>query len=127
MDYKYQSPAERGYIQFRLTKAQHNAIFKYRQYDIRRKTEYFYNGSQLIAQHFTSLWWVALVLIPAFIIGTFMNGLPATWRDLKRVLRQKHYGAFMEDRAFCPTDKYPPEFKPIIDIWLKEKARRAND
>ena len=119
-EYKYQSPLERGYTQLRLTNAQHNAIFKYRKYDLRRKTEYFYNGHHFIAHHFTRLWWVALICVPAFIIGTFVDGLPSTWRDMKRAFRPKHYGSFTGDSASFTPEKYWTEYQPVIDSWLRQ-------
>jgi len=120
--YKYQSPLDKGYIRVKLTRKEHNELFHYRRRDIRIYSEIYYNGNYYIAEHFTRLWWVALMAIPGLILGTLVDGAPSTWRDLKRAFRQRHYGSFRADQGPLSLDNYSPEFQPIIDAWLKEKA-----
>lgn len=120
MAYKYQSPLERGYISIKLTKAEHNAIFKYRKRDFRGYSKYYYNGHNYIAEHFTHRWWVALMAIPGLIIGTLTDGAPSAWTDLKRAFYERRYGSFMADRGNFTPEKFPPMFKPFVEQWLKK-------
>lgn len=121
MAYVYQSPTELGYMRVRLTHKQNKAIFKNRKYSFLRKTEHFYNGHYYIAQHFIPVWWVVVVCLPVFVIGTFIHGLPETYRELKRAFRQKRYGRFVSDEGIVKIDDHPPEFKPIVEAWLREQ------
>ena len=43
MNYTYKSPIDSGYTQFKLTKKQHNALFKYRQIKWQDGYEYYYS------------------------------------------------------------------------------------
>lgn len=126
MTYKYQSPVERGFIRVKLTRAQHNHLFHFKRRDIRMYSEIYYNGSWYRAEHFTRCWWVAIMAVPALIVGTLIDGAPSSWRDLKHAFRQRHYGSFQADEGPVNLDNYPPEFQPIIDAWIKHKADNDN-
>lgn len=123
MTYKYESPTERGYTQIKLTKAEHNVVFKYRKKTIFRSSEYFYKDGHFIAHHFAPLWWVCLLAIPALIIMTFYSGVFEAWEDVKRALRPKHYGSFTGDSAHFKIMSNKPQDKPIIDAYLHQTGQ----
>lgn len=121
MPYQYKSPTERGYIQIKLTRAQHTALFKGKKRDLRTYTDVFYNGNYFLAEHFTRRWWVVLMCIPALIFGTILDGAPSTWSDLKSAFNQKRYGSFRADQGPLDVNNYSPEFQPVIEQWLKSQ------
>lgn len=122
MAYVYESPLDRGYIQVRLARAEHNAIYPYSQRSFRKTAEYYYNGNHLEVFHLIPLWWSVLMLIPVLVIGTLVMGAPSAWKTAKRAVRQKHYGAFTGDDAYFTPDNYPDEYQPFIDAWMKRES-----
>lgn len=122
MGYKYIPPESKGYTRLKISRSEHNAIWRYRKLRFFNQVEYYYNGNHLQVYHFIARWWVVLIALPVIIIGTFSDGLPKTCRDLKRSLMQKKYGSFTGDDAYFTEDDYPIAFSPVIKAWLLKKG-----
>ncbi len=107
-DYKYEDPLTQGYKQFKLTKKQHNKLFKYRQIKWRDRYEYYYNDKYILLYRFTN--WKAIILITLlFPVILLLEGLldyKETIKDYKGMYNQKKYGAFSSDSVPSGTDTY---------------------
>ncbi|MGR7970494.1 hypothetical protein ACU6HO_27550, partial [Escherichia coli] len=58
--YKHQSLLDKGYIRIKLSRSQHKAIFRVRKIRIWDTYAYYYNGEEVIVEHFLARWFVAL-------------------------------------------------------------------
>jgi hypothetical protein len=116
-NYTYKDPLKIGYKQFKLTKKQHNKLFKYRQIKWQDKYEYYYNDKEVILHKFYN--WKVIVLQIVFLpIIILLNGLiniKETWKDTIKLFKQKETGYFIGDSAYSGTYLY----NKIIDIIHK--------
>lgn len=74
--YKHQSLLDKGYICIKLSRSQHKAIFRVRKIRIWDTYAYYYNGEEVIVEHFLARWFVALIFVPFLLIGTLADGFP---------------------------------------------------
>jgi len=115
--YIYKNPLEQGYKQFKLTRKQHNELFKYRQLKWTDKYEYYYNDKNILIFKFASILLTILTTI-LFPISLLFYGLKDTKeiiQDHKKIYNQKKYGLFVSDSICSNSDIY----KKIIDIINK--------
>lgn len=112
-EYVYVNPVEIGYKKFKLTRKNHNLLFKHRQMKWYNKYEYYYNENNIIIHKFATIPYIILctLLLP---VAIFISGYSDVMYDLKRLYNQKKSGSFTSDNVW----KYPdnPEFyNKIID------------
>lgn len=119
--YVYESPLQRGYVRVKVTWAQHKEIFKVRK--IRRWDRgcYYYNGQDVIVEHLTARWFLALMIIPHIIIAPLIMGIPKAIKELKRGVCQRKSGSFGSDGWRITPSEHDPDEQPIIDSWLRQK------
>ena len=123
MTYKYKSPLDEGYIRVKVTMAQHKRIFHVRKIRLWASPRYYYNGEYVIVEHLTARWFIALMLLPFLVIGPLMQGIPETWKELKRGIFPHKYGSFSSDRWRLIPEKHSLVEQPIIDGWMKFKMK----
>jgi hypothetical protein len=96
--WEYKSPLNKGYKKFKLTKKQHNRIFKYRQKRWHNKFEYYYQDNGWILVHeFDNFISIVFETFLSLTIGIFMLGIPQVCKNLKRSWNQKKYGRFSSE------------------------------
>ena len=112
--YVYRNPLDNGYKKFKLSKKQHNQIFKYRQIKWIDKYEYYYNDRQIILHKFYNPLSVAIntLLFPISILANGYLHFKDCWKDLKSLYHQKQCGSFISDSISNGTDTY----NKIMDI-----------
>jgi len=115
--YVYENPLSNGYKQFKLSKKQHNKLFKYRQIKWYHKYEYFYSKDDVILHRFFNYKAVTLstLLFPVSILLTGIINIKECWQDLQKMYNQKKYGAFSADQIESDTDRYD-QIMEIIKI-----------
>lgn len=121
MGYQYIDPESKGYTKLKISRSEHNSIYLYRKLKFFTYAEYYYNGKHLQVYHFVARWWVILTALPFIIIGTFTDGFPSTFRELKRYFSPKKYGAFTGDDAHFTDNDFPIDYEPVIKAWLAHK------
>lgn len=117
--YIYENPLDQGYKQFKLTKKQHNTLFKYRQIKWYDKYEYYYNDNEIILHRFTNIYAIILgtILFPIAILLEGIVNIKDTCRDYKRMCNQKKYGSFSGDNIWRDSELY----KQITNIINNSK------
>jgi hypothetical protein len=107
-DYVYKDPLENGYKQFKLTKKQHNKLFKHRQMKWYDKYEYYYNDKEVVLHKFIS-WKGVIFETIMFPINLLINGL-GNFKEIvdtyKKLYNQKEHGYFSSDNAYRGSDTY---------------------
>lgn len=103
------------YKQFKLTKKQHNRLFKHRQIKWCDKYEYYYNDSCVILYKFINWKGILLmtVLFPFNVLYAGLGDFKETISDYKKMYNQKKYGSFSSDSVYSGTDKYKEIMKFI--------------
>lgn len=114
-NYKYKCPTEYGFTKFKLTKRQHNSLFKYRQIKWNDKYEYYYNNQSVILHNFTSNSAVVLstILFPVLVLFAGLSNFKKCIKELKELYNQKEYGAFVRDDIHFDSNKYNEIMKII--------------
>lgn len=116
-DYKYKSPVESGYTKFKLTKKQHNGIFKNRQIRWFDKYEYYYNDKAVILHKFSN-WKVVLlstVLFPILVLLGGILNIRDIWKELVGLYNQKEVGSFISEMTWRESKHY----QQMIEIIKK--------
>lgn len=121
MGYQHINPESKGYTKLKISRSEHNSIYLNRKLKFFTYAEYYYNGKHLQVYHFVARWWVILIALPFIIIGTFTDGFPNTFRELKRHFSPKKYGAFTGDDAYFTDNDFPIDYEPVIKAWLAHK------
>ena len=111
-DYKYVSPLEKGYKQFKLTKEQHNKLFKYRKRTWVVNYEYYYNDHVILLHGFTSkrAVFMSTIIFPAVVLLNGLANFKDIWKELRDLYKQKESGTYIIDRF--RGEKY----KQVMDI-----------
>lgn len=116
MIYNYKDPAESGFKKIKLTRRQHNYLFKYRPRKWYQRVEYYISPEKFRMEIYTGR--VAIFLIVAlFPVNFLMAGLSnigELLRDYKRLLNERGCGAFICDECWSNTDMYE-EISRIIN------------
>lgn len=112
--YKYLDPIEKGYTKFKLSKNQHNEIFKHRQIRWNDKYDYYYNDSKIIIHRFTNRKAVLFctLFFPIAIILEGVINFKEAWNDLKELYNQKKSGLFVIEHV----SKSEKKFNQIMSI-----------
>ena len=106
MKYEYQCPTTKGYKRIKVSKAQHNSVFKYGKRTLLKslvqKQEYYDNGNQIIVQHLPTLITkiLCVVLLPVNLLFYGVGNLDELIKDTKRIIQPKKYGSFSSDVIF---------------------------
>jgi hypothetical protein len=119
--YIYKNPLENGYKQFKLTRKQHNELFKFRKLKWTDKYEYYYNDKNILIHKFASISVIILVTV-LFPINLLLYGLKdinEIIEEYKKMYNQKKYGSFVSDSIWSNTDTY----KEIISIINNKKGK----
>ncbi len=90
--------------------------------DYLQQCPYYYNGEEVIVEHFLARWFVALIFVPFLLIGTLADGFPSTWQELKKCLFPHRYGSLSADSWRVIPGKHSVDEQPIVDYWLKRMA-----
>lgn len=103
MQYEYQCPTAKGYKRIKVSKAQHNSVFKYRKRTLLKslvhRQEYYDNGNQIIVQHLPTLITkiLCVVLLPVNLLFYGVGNLDELMKDTKRIIQPKKHGSFSSD------------------------------
>lgn len=113
--YTYENPLDKGYKQFKLTKQQHNKIFKYRQLKWFDKYEYYYNNHTIIIHRFCNLKGIIIntLLFPVYILTHGLLNFKELLREFKELYNQKKYGSFTSDCVYKRSKTYDEIMKII--------------
>lgn len=114
-DYIYQNPIDLGYKQFKLTKQQHNKLFKYRQLKWNNKYEYYYNENTIILHRFCNMQGIILntLLFPIYVLLHGFVNFKELLNEFKRMYNQKKYGSFISDHVSKGSNIYKEIMKII--------------
>jgi len=114
-NYIYTNPLDEGYKQFKLTKKQHNGLFKYRQITWRDKYEYYYNENKILIHKFANLPTIILatILFPFYLLFYGLGNFKELIKEMKSGYNQKKYGAFSVDSTTNGSDTYKAIMKII--------------
>lgn len=106
--YVYKNPLDEGYKKFKLTKKQHNQLFKHRQIMWFDKYEYYINEHGVLLHKFYN-WKVIILYTIFFPIVVLLNGI-ANFKEccteMKKLYNQKKYGYFISDYIHSGTETY---------------------
>lgn len=120
--YVYKNPLKNGYKQFKLSKKQHNEIFKHGKLRWIDRCEYYYNDNDILIHKFASLFAKILVTV-MFPINILMYGLKnfkEIITEYKEMYNEKKYGSFVSDSIPSNADTY----KKVIDIINGEESAK---
>ncbi|HEY8805270.1 MAG TPA: hypothetical protein VIM42_09250 [Clostridium sp.] len=114
-EYIYKDPRDRGLIKFKISKKQHNSIFKHRKITWRDKYEYYYDDKEIIMHRFVKmpLIFLAVLLFPVIVLMTGILNIKEAFTDVKKSLNQKKYGGFSSDQLWYNTEPYKAMMKII--------------
>lgn len=103
--YQYVDPLTKGFTKIKVSKENHNKIFKYKKRtilkDIKTKVEYYESDKEILIQFLPTVFTkVLLLLIAPFIILFYGIGNPDVYSDIKRIIFPKKYGSFTSDIIF---------------------------
>lgn len=113
--FKYQSPTERGFTQYKMSRKEHNRLFKNRKMPWYARAEYYVNQDKthILIHKYTNIWGIIAntLLFPAVVV---MAGL-SNWKSIKR----DYYELFNEREtgSFTPEDIYRD--KEFVDAMLQ--------
>lgn len=114
-NYQYTNPLDNGYKQFKLTKKQHNQLFKNRQIKWYDKYEYYYNNKLILLHKFYN--WQAVLLntimFPLTVLVEGLGDIKEIIKDIKSLFNQKKYGSFISNGIWSNTDLYDDVMKII--------------
>jgi len=118
-NYKYKNPLDDGYKQFKLTKKQHNKLFKYRQIKWCDRYEYYYNEQEIIMHRYVNLMAIIIetLLFPIYVLLHGFVNIKELNKEYKEIFNQKKYGAFVGDSISRESDTY----QKVIDVINKTK------
>lgn len=109
-DYKYvyKNPLDQGCQQFKLTRKQHNALFKYRQMKWYHRYEYYYNEHKIIMHRFVNIYGIILqtIMFPILVLLEGLGDIKQIIEEYKKLYNQKKYGSFRGDNIWSDSDKY---------------------
>ena len=117
MSYKYRCPTELGYRQIKLTKQQHNDLFKNQNIKWYDKYEYYYSRDKgLRVDKFYNWKLIALMtlLYPINILIEGFGNIKEINRDYTRMYKQKQYGSFVSERYY----KDKPIFEKVKELTI---------
>ena len=94
--YVYENPLDKGYTKFKLTKKQHNSLFKYRQIKWFDNYQYYYNETEIIMERFTNTFGKIITTL-LFPISVVVVGFSDSKEALVDLYKQKEKGHFTSD------------------------------
>ena len=101
--FKYKSPTEDGYKKIKLTKKQHNKLFKYRQMIWYDKYDYYLKGDNIIIERTNNiLFKIVLTLAAPFLI--IVEGFKVVIPEYIREIKGKKIGAHTVDNGKLDGD-----------------------
>jgi hypothetical protein len=107
-DYVYKNPLNNGFKQFKLTKKQHNQLFKYRQIKWYDTYKYYYNDKVIELHKFYN--WKAIVistiLFPISILFEGLGNIKDSIKSIKKMYNQKETGYFSGDSIWKDSELY---------------------
>ncbi len=106
--YVYRNPLDNGYKKFKLSKKQHNEIFKRRKIKWIDRYEYYYDDKQILLHKFYNPLVVGLstLLFPNTVLFQGIANIKECWKDLKSLYNQKKTGSFIGDSISYKTETY---------------------
>lgn len=104
----YSDPKDRGFKQFRITRQQHNALFKQRQLKWSHRYEYYYNEDMILLHGFMNPLGVALniLLFPVLLLIHGLSNTKEVAKELKKMLNQKKYIQYIVDTVPKGSEMY---------------------
>lgn len=106
--YKYIDPTTVGGKQFKLTKTQHNEIFKHTQCNWKTHFEYYQFETNIEIQRFSSIYlklWNT-VAFPVVVLFAGLSNISEILEEYKKLYFEKKYGAFVSDFAWGDSEVY---------------------
>lgn len=99
--YVYTSPVENGYVRIKLTRKEHEKIFKRKPSRI-TKREYYKRNNEILVHYFDPLWIVVLniILYPFLLLMCGLSNIKELNRDIGRSFNQKQGGHFYSDHKY---------------------------
>jgi hypothetical protein len=113
--YKYTSPLDRGFTQFKLSRKQHNEIFKNRPLKWFGKCEYYYKEKSILIHTFTRPIAVLIntLLFPMILVFIGLGNIKEAWRELIEMYNQKQLGSFVSE--YVHSEKRINQIMDIIN------------
>ena len=109
MAYKYKSPRTRGYVQFKLSKSQHNMYYPNRPLSWRYRYEYYFSpGVGIELECLPSIWLqiAALLGSPILLILHGFGHFDDFINEMKAIFFTKKYGKFVSDYVWTKHISY---------------------
>lgn len=105
--YVYVCPRERGYKEIKVGKKDRNYLLPYRKSNLFTRQEWWYSEKGVLIHHLTNFFG-KVVAITLFLINGLIHGFanPQLYRDYKRLLQERKYGAFGVDSIGNWEEKY---------------------
>lgn len=107
-EYKYQSPLDRGFEGFKLTKTEHNRLFTYRQTNWKYKYLYYISDKEFIMERYTSLVMKSLLVL-GFPVICLLNGLAnynGLFKEYGDMFYEQERGKFSADSSYVTSKSY---------------------
>lgn len=118
----YSKKYDSKFTRLNIGRKEHNKIIPSRNINITQSVEYYYNGEVLVIEYYTHLWFIILITVPYFIIGTIMDGIKQTSRTFKRLYGERDGGYFTSDTLFMSLANYranDPIYKSVMKHYLE--------
>lgn len=106
--YVYSNPEENGFTKFKLSKKQHNSLFKYRQIKWSDKYEYYYNENMIVIHNFVN-WkgiFATTLLFPILVLLEGVVNFKKMLKELRELYNQKKYGQYSCDHVRRNSELY---------------------
>lgn len=119
MIYTYEDPLTKGYSRFKLSRKQHNQLFKYRQLKwysfLTTKYEYYISPDDIRINRFVALPNIifATILFPFMILIHGISNIKEILNEYKRAYNQKKYGSFINEHIWKTHKDYN-----TITTWI---------
>lgn len=114
--YKYEDPLDKGYTKFKLTKKQHNSLFKNRQIIWKNKYEYFIKDTDILMYSLPSNLLIVLATLAypfvLLIMGVF--NFKEINSEYYGLYNPKKTGAFSSDQIWKSRGSTYNEIKEIL-------------
>lgn len=123
--YNYVSPLEQGYKQFKLTRKQHNKLFKRRKKKWYDKYEYYYDEYAVMLHKFRNLQGIIFqtIIFPVYLLLYGLFHFKEIIREYKGLYNQKKYGSFSSDYAYKGSNTY----REVMKIINQKEKNKSNE
>lgn len=123
-EYKYKCPTELGYVEFKLSRKEHNRVILNRKCNIFTKVEAFYKENTVKINYLPNLTAKIIIpfLVPYAILAHGLSSIKEIARDIKRELMPKKYGSFTSEHVnrYKYNKEISERFLKLEEIYKKQ-------